>query len=330
MGDFMRDKFGLLGLIFTSFLCVFAIFGGAFYIFSQQEVLGDDSVAVQEYIIDAPSEAEKIKNSTPASNEAIVGKITESFISPYKSAGYNRVYINNKAGYSIDIKELLKEKNPVNIEKGTKPQVLIVHTHATECYLSESRDYYTEGDLSRTTDNTKNMIAIGDILEQKLNSAGIVTLHDKTHHDHPAYNGSYSRSKETIEKYLNEYPSIKVVIDLHRDSIGTAGGTKTKPIVTINGKKSAQVMLVMGCGEKFSDHKNWHQNMIFAVKYQQTLEVLYPGLARSICFLNSKYNQNLSVGSILLEVGTDANSLDEAKTAVNFAAEALIAYLNTL
>lgn len=330
----MRDKFGLLGVIFTSALCVCALLAGGFYITSRQNVFSASNKEIKEYILEAPSELEEIpkSSSTPVStSDAIIGKITERFINPYNSnTSFNKVYINNKTDVPIDIKALLSEKNPVNIEKNSEPQVLIVHTHATECYLSDSRDYYTANDLSRTTDNNKNMVAIGNVIEKKLNDAGIVTLHDKTHHDYPSYSGSYNRSKQTIEKYLKENPSIKVVIDLHRDSIGTDGGDKTKPIVEIKGKKAAQVMLVMGCGAKFFDHKNWMQNMIFAVKYQQTLEVLYPGLARSICFLNSKYNQNLSAGSILLEIGTDSNSFEEALTAAEFAGNALVSYLNTL
>lgn len=329
----MQDKSGLLGLIFTSCLCVFAVLIGALYITGQTEILKATGQNVSEYVINTPSIPTESKASTApvSASKAVIGKISESFISPYKSnTSYNRVYINNKTNVPLDIKKFLSGENPVNIEKSTEPQVLIVHTHATECYLSEDRDYYTESDLSRTTDNSKNMVAIGNIIENKLNSAGIKTLHDKTAHDYPSYSGSYSRSKKTIEKYLAEHPSIKVVIDLHRDSIGNAGGNKTKPIVNINGKKSAQVMLVMGCGANLSGHENWQKNMIFAVKYQQTMEVLYPGLARGICFVNSKYNQNLSSGSILLEIGTDANSFEEASRAASFVADALVSYLNTL
>ncbi len=331
----MQDKSGFFGLIIASALCVCAVILGAVYISGETDALSTHEQSVSEYIIDTPSDSSQKDSSSSAApvlnSSAMLGKITESFISPYKSnTSYNRVYINNKAGVPLDIKKLLTSENPVNIEKSDEPQVLIVHTHATECYLSESRDYYTTDDLSRTTDNTKNMVAIGNIIENKLNAAGIKTLHDKTAHDYPAYSGSYSRSKKTIEKYLAEYPSIKVVIDLHRDSIGNAGGNKTKPIVEINGKKTAQVMLVMGCGANITGHENWQKNMIFAVKYQQTMEVLYPGLARGICFVNSKYNQNLSFGSILLEVGTDSNSFEEASLAADLAGDALVSYLNTL
>ncbi len=333
----MQDKSGFFGLIFASALCVCAVITGAVYISGETVALSQQGQNISEYIIDTSSEQTVSElgpeeSSTPTlSDGTVVGKINESFISPYKSnTSYNRVYINNKTGVPLDIKKLLDSDNPVSIEKNAEPQVLIVHTHATECFLDEDRDYYTTADLSRTTDNSKNMVAIGNIIEQKLNAAGIKTLHDNTAHDYPSYNGSYSRSKKTIEKYLAEYPSIKVVIDLHRDSIGKSEGDKTKPIVNINGKKTAQVMLVMGCGANINGHENWQKNMIFAAKYQQTLEVLYPGLARGICFVNSKYNQNLSYGSILLEIGTDSNSFEEASLAASFAGDALVSYLNTL
>ena len=298
------------------------------------KALTNDKESVSEYIVDTPSLPSNIPSSSPStevSAGSIIGKVSQSFITPYKSnTSYNRVYLNNKTDTPINLASLLSENNPIKIQKNSEPQVLIVHTHATECYLSESKDHYTDKDLSRTTDNTKNMVAIGNIFAQKLNSAGIKTLHDTTAHDYPAYSGSYNRSKATIEKYLKQYPSIKIVIDVHRDSIGSAGGDKVKPIVEIDGKKAAQVMLVMGCGANITGHENWKQNLIFASKYQQTMEVLYPGLARAISLVNSRYNQNLTLGSILIEVGTDSNSFEEAKLGATLASNALLSYLNTL
>lgn len=336
----MRDKNGIFGLIFTSALCVCAVVAGAFYITNDNKILSiTPQQNVNEYIFSTPSDPSDITDNSSvnsdtvnaATDSTVLGKVNSSFITPYKSnTSYNRVYINNKTDVPIDISSLLSGNNPVDIEKSDEPQVLIVHTHTTECYLLESKDYYTDADHSRTTDHSKNMVAIGNIFTNKLNSAGIKTLHDTTAHDYPAYNGSYTRSKATIEKYLKQYPSIKVVIDIHRDSIGSSNGNKTKPIVNVNGKNAAQVMLVMGCGAKITNHENWMQNLTFAAKYQQTLEVLYPGLARSISLVNSRYNQNLTVGSILLEVGTDSNSFEEAVYGAQLASDALVSYLNTL
>ncbi|MEE0840814.1 MAG: stage II sporulation protein P [Acutalibacteraceae bacterium] len=335
----MREKNGILGLIITSALCVCIVAFGAFYITGEDFITASNgNEIVNEYTVNTPTQPDEITNSgsseqsvTAGTSGTVLGKVTQSFITPYKSnTSYNRVYINNKTDVPINLEQLLKDKNPVDIEKNDEPQVLIMHTHATECYLSANKEFYTDTDLSRTTDNSKNMIAIGKVFADTLNSAGIKTLQDTTAHDYPAYNGSYTRSKETVEKYLKQYPSIKVVIDVHRDSINASDGTKTKPVIEIDGKNAAQIMLVMGCGAKISGYENWTKNLTFATHYQQTLEVLYPGLARSIRLVNSRYNQNLTTGSILIEVGTDSNSLEEALYGAKLASKALVSYLNTL
>lgn len=331
----MKDKSGIFSLTLTAFLCVCLIIAGTIYVSSDSDVL-NNNVSIKEYIISTPDEQAESEKDVPSSVNVsakadAVGKVIPQFISPYNSkTSYNRVYIKNRAGIQLDIAKYLNSSNPVKIEKNSQPQVLIMHTHTTECYLTEDRDYYTDADLTRTRDTSYNVTAIGKIIADMLGNAGIVTLHDKTEHDYPAYNGSYNRSGETVKKYLSQYPSIKIVIDLHRDSIAGNGTDRVKPVVEIDGKNAAQVMLVMGCGETVANHENWGKNFTFAVKYQQTMEVLYPGLARQLALVSSRYNQHLTTGSILLEVGTESNSFEEAAYGARLAGTALISYLNTL
>lgn len=272
------------------------------------------------------------QSTTVSASGQAVGNITAKFISPYTAGTkYNKVYLKNNTGSTINIKTLLEKKLSFKIDKNNKPQVLIMHTHTTESFMLEERDYYTEDDTSRTRDSKKNMIAIGDIIEQKLKAAGIGVIHDTTIHDYPAYSGSYTRSAATITDDLKAYPSIKIVIDIHRDSITANNKEKIKPVVKIDGKNAAQVMLVMGSQTGgITNYPNWKENLSLALKYQQTLEVMYPGLARAITLNSGKYNQNLTKGSILLEVGTEANTLDEAKRGAAYAGEALVSLLNTL
>lgn len=272
------------------------------------------------------------QSTTVSASGQAVGSITAKFISPYTAGTkYNKVYLKNNTGSTINIKTLLEKKLSFKIDKNNKPQVLIMHTHTTESFMLEERDYYTEDDASRTRDSKKNMIAIGDIIEQKLKAAGIGVIHDTTIHDYPAYSGSYTRSAATITDDLKAYPSIKIVIDIHRDSITANNKEKIKPVVKIDGKNVAQVMLVMGSQTGgITNYPNWKENLSLALKYQQTLEVMYPGLARAITLNSGKYNQNLTKGSILLEVGTEANTLDEAKRGAAYAGEALVSLLNTL
>ena len=260
-----------------------------------------------------------------ASNGQALGAIKKTFFSA-GSAGLNlnNVQINNKTDTPINILELLKTEIPFKIETGA-PQVLILHTHTTESYMPYNRDYYTATDSSHSNDETKNMIAVGTVFERKLNAAGIKTIHSKVVHDYPSYSGSYDKSAETINAVLNEHKSIKVVLDLHRDSIADGSGGKIKPVAQIGGKNAAQVMLVMG-----NNFSSWKNNFSLAARFHQTMQVMYPGLARPISLYNKKYNQNLSNGAMLIEIGTDANTLDEALYGAQLAANALICLLNTL
>ncbi len=285
----------------------------------------------------AESVSEEENSSKPESVEAstsaqAAGKIVEQFISPYSAKySYNNVYMKNTSGLSIDLKTELSAKLNIKINKSSEPEVLIVHTHATECYMNEDRDYYTSSDASRTTNNNKNVTHIGDIVASKLKAAGIGVIHDKTQHDYPAYTGSYSRAEVTIKEYLKKYPSIKIVIDIHRDSIALNDTDRVRPVKEINGKEAAQVMLCMGSQSgTVKNFPNWKENFRLATRLQQTMEAMYPGLARPMVLASKLYNQNLTTGSLLLEVGTDCNLLSEAEYSAELVGNALASLLNTM
>ncbi len=293
---------------------------------------------------DTQSQAEEItqsENSSTIDNTASVavsatgtvqGKVIEKFISPYTAnTSYNNVYMKNNTDLDINLKDFVNGKLGFSIEKNGDPQVLILHTHATESYLRHSENYYTDTDLSRTTDNEYNMVALGKIISDKLNEAGIVTLHDATQHDYPSYSESYARAADTICSYTEKYPSIKIVIDLHRDAIAANDTDKVKLTTEVDGKRAAQIMLVMGSQSgSVTNFPNWRENLKLATKLQQTVEVMYPSLARSIHFMSKNYNESLTTGSMLIEIGTDGNTLDEAKYSAELLSNALISLLNTL
>ena len=206
-----------------------------------------------------------------------------------------------------------------------------MHTHATESFLRHNNNYYTDADTARTTDNEYNTVALGKILSDNLNKAGIVTVHDTTQHDYPSYSQSYSRAADTICSYTKKYPSIKIVIDLHRDAIAENDTDKVKLTTEIDGKKAAQIMLVMGSQSgSVKNFPDWRENLKLAAKLQQKVETMYPTLARSIHFMSKNYNESLTTGSMLIEIGTDGNTLDEAKYSAQLLSNALIALLNTL
>ena len=283
---------------------------------SQNAVSSEPTVSVAP----TPSHAPETPSAPPSSQAVptvqegtVKGKIISKTIAPSTATlSYNNIYVKNNAGISIDLKSELSEPFKLGLGDASAPQVLIYHTHATESFLSESRDYYTDADVSRTTDTAKNMVAVGEQTANALRAAGFSVLHDASLHDYPSYNGSYTASAKTIKSYLAKYPSIKVVIDLHRDAV-SSGDDKVKLCREIGGRNAAQVMLVMGSQSgSVTGYPNWKQNFRLAIRLHQKLETLYPGLARPILLVSKKYNQNLSNGGMLIEIGTDANSLDEA------------------
>lgn len=267
-----------------------------------------------------------------STKDKVLGKIQETVLSPYNAPlNYNKVYLKNSTGIDIDISSELNKKINVDIKKTIEPEVLIFSTHTTESYMLEDRNYYTDKDATGTTDSSKNVVQIGSIIKQNLEQNGFSVIQNSTIHDHPQFSGCYDRSAETVKSYLKKYPSIKIVIDLHRDSVNYDDGTKVKPTVEIDGKKAAQVMLVAGCeAGAVEGFPNWRENLRLSMKLHQTIEDMYPGLARAITFTARKYNLHLTTGSLLIEIGTEANTLKEAEYSAKLVSDALIKLLNTL
>ena len=278
------------------------------------------------------SPAESAESVAVPATGVVKGAVIERFISPYTAnTSYNGVYLKNNTELNINLQDFVDGKLGFNIEKNGEPQVLILHTHATESYLLHNESYYTDSDSARTTNNEYNMIALGKIIADRLNSAGIATIHDTTQHDYPSYSESYSRAAKTICSYTQKYPSIKIVIDLHRDAISANDTDKVKVTTEINGKKAAQIMLVMGSQSgSVTNFPNWRENLKLATKLQQKIETMYPSLARSIHFMSKNYNESLTTGSMLIEIGTDGNTFDEAKYSAELLSDALTELLNTL
>ena len=194
-----------------------------------------------------------------------------------------------------------------------EPQVLIVHTHTTEDYEPTARGFFDADFPTRTLDSTQNVTAVGEALAQALAERGISVLHDGTVHDSPVYTGAYDRSEATIRAALAEYPSIKVVIDLHRDAMENSDGARIAPVTEINGRNAAQFMIIAGCDNGLFNMPDYMENFKFACLIQNTSQELYPELARPVLFDYRNYNQHLTTGSLLIEVGSHANSLDEAE-----------------
>ena len=197
--------------------------------------------------------------------------------------------------------------------------------------MKDDCGFYYDSFYPRTTDNTQNITRVGQAITDKLIENGINTVHDITCHDNPTYNGSYSRAARTIEENLKKYPSIQVVIDIHRDSLGSNETGKIKPVFKYNDKKSAQLMIISGCDPDQSlGHPNWEKNLRLALRLQKYCETLFPGITRPLNFAKVRYNQHLTPGSMLIEIGSDANTLEEAVNTGYMLGQALSNLLNDL
>lgn len=230
-------------------------------------------------------------------------------------AGYTvfgNVYINNGSSAALD--ETMLSRDYAAQLGAEEPQVLIIHTHGTESYTMPAGEEYEPSDSFRTLDLSCNMIRIGDEIAQVLEEAGIGVVHDRTLYDYPSYSGSYDRSRAGIERCLAEYPTIAFVLDVHRDAVQDAEGNQYK-LLCGEDSNAAQIEFVIGSNGGGLSHERWRENLKLACAVQETLYADYPTLMRPIVVRSSRYNQQLTTGSLLVEVGTAGNSLAEAVNA---------------
>ena len=220
------------------------------------------------------------------------------------------IYVYNRTDRELD-SSLLGE-GTVDVSLGEGPQILILHTHGSEAYSMTDGDTYEESDPYRTTDCAHNVVRVGEEIATVFRAYGFQVIHDTTLCDYPAYNGAYDRSKAVVEQWLEQYPSIKVVFDVHRDALVGSEGEIYKMVSVEAGEKVAQVMMVLGTDAGGADHPRWRDNMAFALRLQQNLVKGYTSLVRPTVLRKSRYNQQLCPGSILVEVGGHGNSLSEA------------------
>ena len=240
-------------------------------------------------------------------------------------------YIYNSTGYTPNTKALLAGSfstsgTPVYISESNAPLVLIVHTHGTESYSENGAISYLDdgGEIARSEDTSKNVVAVGATMAEILNKKGIPTLHCTVMHDRIQYKDAYSRAEETIKQYLEQYPSIKLVIDLHRDAVVKSTGELVRPVTEVNSKPTAQLMCVVGSDWGGDECPTWQNNLALALKLRDALNKKYGNLCRPTYLRSSTYNQELAPFSLLLEVGACGNSLEEAKKAAALAAEELV------
>ncbi len=229
--------------------------------------------------------------------------------------------INNATKFPADLSESASQ--PLSFTKEDGPLVLIMHTHTTESYIDSSSK-----NSDRSTDSSKNMISIGEDIASVLEQSGIGVVHDTTVHDYPSYNGAYTRAMATIKANLEKYPTIQIVLDVHRDGLVKSDGTKLKVVCDINGEQSAQTMLVVGTNGLGLSHGNWKENLKFAAKIQKKACQEFPDLMRPLNLREERFNQHLTKGSLILEIGSNGNTMAEAKLGASKLAEVIAAVIN--
>lgn len=240
--------------------------------------------------------------------------VTAKTLIPTSTDGYlvaGDVYISNRTDYTLEASEF-DGTFAAELSREDGPQVLIVHTHGSESYtMPAGQEYEASGDC-RTLDTDFNVVRVGDELAKTLEEAGLSVLHDGTLHDYPEYSGAYGRSLKTVEDYLEQYPSIVFVLDIHRDAISDGNGNPYKVVSSAAGVNAAQMSIVIGTDGGGLEHPFWRENLKLAAAIQQRLLDSYPTLMRPITVRNSRYNQHVTTGALLVEMGAAGNSLDEA------------------
>lgn len=231
------------------------------------------------------------------------------------------ISIQNTTSQAVDVAALAAAPVEISLEAGG-PQILIMHTHGTEAYTMDGTDIYTPSDTSRTTDPNYNVVRVGEEIAGVLTEMGFSVLHDTSLYDYPAFSGAYDRSKAGVERYLAEYPSIRIVLDVHRDALVGENGETYKTLATVEGAETAQVMLVVGSNDTGLEHPRWKENLTLAIRLQGEMNALSPTLARPITIRTNRFNQQLTTGSLLVEVGSHGNTLQEALAAARLFARA--------
>ena len=222
--------------------------------------------------------------------------------------------VRNGTGYWVDAAELLSQGPGLTLP-AEDVQILIIHTHGSEAYTQAGLDRYTASDANRTEDTQFNVVRIGDELTDLLTEAGLRVIHDRGIYDYPSYTGSYTRAEAAIGQYLENFPGIRVVLDIHRDALGS-NGVVYKTMAEEEGTVASQIMLLVGTDESGLEHPNWRGNLAFALYLQNAVNSAFPTLMRPVELVPQRYNQQLTPGSLILEVGSSGNTLREALAAI--------------
>jgi len=300
---------------------------------SQINIIDYDGMEIiQERETENPAETLAVQPTTAPKKKEKMPILTLDMHPKKATKGYlssDGVLIKNHTSLKPNINSLLLTKlNAKSKIKG--PQVLIVHTHASEAYKPTASNKYSKSDPSRTQNMNYTVMRIGKEMAKILNDAGIETIQDKKVHDYPSYNGSYASALTSTKKMLKKYPSIKCVVDVHRDAMQRKDGTRIRAVTNVDGKETAQVMIVSGTDQMGLNHPNWQKGLAFACQFQNQMNRDYESLTRPIDLREERFNTHTTNASIILEVGSVANTLEEAILGGKYSAKSLAKLLKRI
>ena len=208
------------------------------------------------------------------------------------------------------------EKKEESVKLSKKPLVIIYHTHSSESYMPyKSSNYHREKEKGTVRD-------VGSVMKKTLEKKGIKVIHDKTLHDRPSYNESYNRSLETITALRKKYPSADYIIDLHRDAAPSS--VSEGKYTVIDGKRVAKFSLVVG-----QQNENYVELYDYAKKVSEKAGGMYNGFGGPIIERNYRYNEYVSNRSLLLEIGNNRNTIEEARLCGRYFAEVLASIIKS-
>lgn len=260
-----------------------------------------------------PTQPPETVSQTPQKSETVAQAV-------FAPADATLVDVKNSSGKTADVKELLQK--PLNWQLQQQvPTVLILHSHGTESY-TKTEDY-KETTKYRTRNSDYNVVSVGARLAQVLEAGGIKVIHDTVMHDEDSYNNSYNHARASTKEYLKKYPSVSLVLDIHRDAVENKKGEQVKFTAKTEKGTAAQLMLVVGTNARLK-HTDWPENMALAVKLHALLEKNYPGICRPISFRKQRFNQDLSTGALIVEVGTAGNDRQEALLAAEILGQTIL------
>ena len=278
---------------------------------------GETGQEKEEEVLDLPAgqpardldDITALPETTAAPSDIVAQTLLPTSPEGYDVAG--GLYLYNRTSLDVDLAAAASATVPITLpEEG--PQILIIHTHGSEAYTPDGTDVYTPSDNNtRTLDTNYNMVRVGTEMEKVFTEMGRAVVPDTARYAEPQDHGPEDRSAQAVQAYLEQYPTIRIVLDVHRDALIGEDGTVYKAVTTVDGTSTAQVMLVLGSSEG-GEHPNWMENLTLACKIQNGMNTLYPTLARPMTMRSSRYNQQLCSGSLLVEVGTHGNTLQEA------------------